>query len=266
MMIFGILNVTSDSFSDGGEFLDQEKAERKGMELISCGASVLDISAQSSNVNAIQIDPNLEWSRLENLISKFKELGYKISVDTYKPFVIERSILAKVDYINNINSFRDEESLAILNQYKSSIPNLVLMYSHNNGDKAAVNSNLSPENIMGEIYRFFDNKISQLQKINIPEDKMIFDPGMGLFLGSDPMLSMTVLKNINQFKNRYGRVLVSVSRKSFIGNLLGGIPPKERGAGTLALEMYLYEQNIDYIRTHDVRQLQQALEIRKSLN
>lgn len=261
MILFGILNVTSDSFSDGGEFLDPLLAEKKGIELIKSGAGVIDISAQSSNVNAIQIDPQLEWARLDNLIQKFKTFGYMISVDTYKPFVIQKCIEAKISYLNNINSFRDKESLEILSENKNSIPELILMYSHNNGDYAEANSNLTPKTIMDSIYRFFDNKINELLKMGIPEKKLIFDPGMGLFLGADSLLSLEVLKNIPDFKKRYGKVLVSVSRKSFIGNLLGGIPPKERAAGTLALEIYLYQKQIDFIRTHDVLQLNQAVRI-----
>jgi dihydropteroate synthase len=261
MILFGILNVTSDSFSDGGDFLDPARAEEKGNELIQTGAPVIDISAQSSNVNAVQIAAEIEWSRIENLIQKFQKSGYKISVDTYKPYVIRKSIEANVDYINNINSFRDKESLEILSEYKNSLPELILMYSHSNGDIAEAKSDLTPKTIMDSIYRFFEVKISELQKLGVPENKLIFDPGMGLFLGSDPMLSIEVLKNISEFKRRFGKVLVSVSRKSFIGNLLGGIPPKERGAGTLATELYLYERKIDFIRTHDVKQLSDGIKM-----
>lgn len=261
MILFGILNVTSDSFSDGGDFLDPVRAEEKGIELIQSGATVIDISAQSSNVNAVQITPELEWSRIEKLIQKFQKSGYKISVDTYKPYVIRKSIEANVNYINNINSFRDKESLEILSEYKNSLPELILMYSHNNGDVAEAKSDLTRHTIMNSIYRFFEVKINQLQKLGIPENKLIFDPGMGLFLGADPMLSIEVLKNISEFKRRFGKVLVSVSRKSFIGNLLGGIPPKERYAGTLALELCLYQQSIDFIRTHDVKQLRDGIKM-----
>lgn len=261
MVLFGILNVTSDSFSDGGEFLNPILAEKKGHDLVKSGAQVIDISAQSSNINAVQIEPELEWLRLKDLIQKFQSNGYKISVDTYKPFVIQKCIEANVCYLNNINSFRDKESLEILSEYKISLPDLILMYSHNNGDYAEANSYLTPNTIMDSIYRFFDNKIGELQRMGIPDSKIIFDPGMGLFLGEDPLLSIEVLKNISNFKKRYGKVLVSVSRKSFIGNLLGGISPKERAAGTLAVELYLYQRQIDFIRTHDVLQISQAMKM-----
>ena len=265
MILFGILNVTADSFSDGGEFLDPTKANEKGMELIANGAHIIDISAQSSNINANQIEPELEWARIENLIQRFHAAGYKISVDTYKPYVIRKSIEANVSYINNINSFRDKESLSILADHKDSLPDLVLMYYHNNGDMAEAKSDLTPNTIMDSIYRFFDQKISDLQRLGVSETKFIFDPGMGLFLGADPLLSIEVLKNISEFKKRFGRVMVSVSRKSFIGNLLGGIPPKDRGAGTLTVELYLYQQNIEMIRTHDVKQLSQAMRLMEAL-
>jgi len=259
MLVFGILNITSDSFSDGGEFLDPTKALKKGSELVLSGADIIDISSQSSNINATQIPPDIEWERIKNHIQKFQTMGYKISVDTYKPFVIRKSIEANVDYVNNINSFRDPESLEILSEYRNSLPELILMYSHNHGDIAVATSHLTPKTIMDNIYRFFDKKIQELQRMNISENKLIFDPGMGMFLGDDPLLSMEVLKNISHFKKRFGKVLVSVSRKSFIGNLLGGIPPKERSAGTLAIEIYLTQQGIDFIRTHEPKQLRQAM-------
>lgn len=258
MKIFGILNITTDSFSDGGEYLDPEKAIIKSDSLMKEGADVLDIGAQSSNINSLPVSPETEWSRLEPVIRHCKEKKYPVSIDTFTPFVIRRCLEMNVDYINNINSFRDAESLEAILHPPGRLPELVLMFSHNNADRASGVSGLTPVTILKEVYKFFDKKIKHFEKAGIPTDKLIFDPGMGLFLGADPMLSVTIIKNISKIKKKYGRVLISVSRKSFIGKLLGDIPPAKRGKGTLLFENYLYGQGVDFIRTHEPEQLVQA--------
>lgn len=258
MKILGILNITSDSFSDGGEFLDPISAINKADSLIKEGADILDIGAQSSNINSLPVNHELEWSRLEPIITHCKEKNYPISIDTYTPHVIRKSIEAGVQYINNINSFREDGSVYILQKMQEKLPELILMFSHNNADRANANSHLTISTIMDAIFRFFDHKLEKMQLVGVPEEKLIFDPGMGLFLGTDPMLSVTVIKNISKLKKRYGKVLVSVSRKSFIGKLLGDIPPRERGEGSLLFENYLYSEGVDFIRTHSPRPLVQA--------
>ncbi|MCB1193024.1 MAG: dihydropteroate synthase [Leptospiraceae bacterium] len=265
MKIFGILNVTEDSFSDGGKYFEFENSIQKGIELIHEGADVIDIGAQSSNINCKLISPELEWERIEKQIKYFQSQKIEISVDTYKPRVIQKCIKAKVDYINNINSFYTKESLDILQEYKNELPYLILMFSHNQGDKASQNSNLDRNSIVDTIFKFFDFKIQELLKIGIPEEKLIFDPGMGLFLGEDPYLSIKVLQEIKTFKSKLGKIMVSVSRKSFIGNLLGGVPPENREVGTLACELFLYSNQIEYIRTHNVKQLKDAIHITEIL-
>lgn len=260
MEIFGILNLTTDSFSDGGLYLGKDgliKAEG----LLQDGAKIIDLGAQSSNPDAELISEETEWNRLDLLIPYLKSKKAKISIDTFRPQVIQKSIESGVDYINNINSFQDENSLEILAANKTKLPELILMHSSSDGI-AFKESQLSPQTVIDKILYFFDNIINHLVKAGIEENKLIFDPGMGFFLGADPMLSITVLKNIELLKNKLGRLMISVSRKSFIGNLLGGVPPEERGAGTLACELYLYlNSEIDYIRTHDVKQLKQAIEM-----
>ena len=263
MEIFGILNLTNDSFSDGGLFLEPNSAIQHSIELINSGADIIDIGAQASNLNSIQITSEQEWQRIELVLIELKKKNYRISIDTCKPEVIEKSILASVEFINNIKAFNSDEEEEILKKYIPNLPNLVLMFSHNNGSKAELNSKLQVLTIIDTISNFFDSKLNKLIKIGVPEENLIIDPGMGFFLGEDPLLSIEVLKNINTLKNRFKKVLVSVSRKSFIGSILDGIPPKDREIGSLALEIYLAESKIDFIRTHNPKQLKQSLKIRE---
>jgi dihydropteroate synthase len=265
MILFGILNITEDSFSDGGEFFSIEKAIRKIESLYLDGTDIIDIGAQSSNIHSKQISDEEEWARLSPIIDYLKSKSKKISIDTFKPEVIEKCILANVDYINNINGFENPETLSILKKYKNQLPNLICMYSHNLGDIAKPKSNLTVPEIVPSILDFFKRKKREFLELGIAEEKIIFDTGMGFFLGEDPLLSLEVIKNIKTILNLYPRLLLSVSRKSFIGNLLGGVPPKEREVGTLAFEMFLSEKNLPYLRTHNVKQIIQARKIQKYL-
>lgn len=251
MKIFGILNITEDSFYDGGEYLEYENAIRKVKKLLEDGAHGIDIGAQASNINANIISAETEWERLLPILEVLQEKRVTISVDTYKPFVIQKCIEFGVDFVNNIKAFSDEESLEVLVGNKENLPNLILMYSHSRGNKAELNSKLSTGKIIDEIQKFFDDKIEEFISLGLPENKMIFDPGLGLFLGEDASLSFKVLKNLDFLKTKYKKIFISPSRKSFLGSALGGLPPKDRGFATLASEIYCYQKGVDYLRTHD---------------
>lgn len=263
--IVGILNITSDSFSDGGRYFDTDSAISWVDFLSQNGADIIELSSQSSNIHSLQIPDKLEWERIYPILQYCQTNKLKISVDTYKPYVIQKCIESQVDYINSINSFRDELSQNILKELSSSLPELILMYSQNKGDTAISESKLTRENVLNEIVVFFEKKLKDLEKINISKDKIIVDPGMGLFLSPDPDISIHVLKNINTFKEKFQRVMVSVSRKSFIGALCDSAKPIERSGGTLACENYLIEKGVDFIRTHDPRQIRQFIHLNSIL-
>ena len=265
MKLFGILNITEDSFSDGGDFFSIADAIRKIDSLIEDGADVIDVGAQSSNINSKQISEKEEWSRLEQIIQYLKNKKIQISVDTYKPKVIERCILEEVNYLININGFENPKTISILKKYKNNLPKLICMYSHNLGDIAKLNSNFNTENIVDSILEFFFRKSIEFKLLGIADEQIIFDTGMGFFLGEDPMLSIEVLKNINKIQKDFPSLMISLSRKSFIGALLGGLVPKEREAGSLALEIYLYEKQIPFLRTHNIKQIKQAIILRNLL-
>jgi dihydropteroate synthase len=262
MQILGIVNITPDSFSDGGKFLKLSDSIRHCDSLVSDGANILDLGAQSSNPQANAIDPQLEWERLEPVIQHCQMKKIKISVDTFRPYILDKAIGLGIDYINDITALKDTCSIEVLKKDIDRMPEIILMFSHNQAERAeGFTSSLTTKNIVDKILYFFDTKINSLIKEGIPSDKLIFDPGMGFFLGADPFLSIIVLKNIRLLKKKLGRVLVSVSRKSFIGNLLGQLPVDERASGTLASEIYSYMQGVDYIRTHDVKQLAHSIQI-----
>lgn len=266
MKVVGILNITEDSFSDGSLYIKTESAISHADTLISQGADVIDIGAQSSNINSKLIDPKEEWDRILPVLDHLQSKNIKVSIDTFKPYVIQQSISKNVDFINNINAFQEPEVMELLSEYKSDLPQLVLMFSHSRGGIAKKESLLQPQSILDEISRFFDKQISKLLSIGVPYENLIFDPGMGFFLGENPDLSFRVLAGVQTLKQRFQRIYVSVSKKSFLGTVLGGIPPSEREYATLAAEIYLYQSKIDWIRTHNPLKINHSIKILEWIN
>lgn len=260
--IFGILNITTDSFSDGGQFLDPGSAIKQGQKLRNDGADYLDISGQSSNVKSALVSEESEWERIEPTLRHFVSLGVPTSVDSFRPNVQAKALEAGTQILNDITGFTHPDAKPILRDVflARSETKLIVMHSHTLGI-AKEKSELTPENVVPTILNFFRDRKSELTSWGIAEERIYFDPGMGFFLGEDPELSFTVLRNIDQILSEFPRLMLGVSRKSFLGNVLGGLPPKEREMPTLTTEIYLLQKKVPLIRTHDVLKLTQAKKI-----
>ncbi|WP_246028146.1 dihydropteroate synthase [Leptospira fletcheri] len=264
--IFGVLNITSDSFSDGGRYLDPDLAFQKALSLVQEGADVVDIGAQSSNVEAGWVEPETEWERMKEIILELKNRKITVSVDTFKPYVIEKALQAGVDFINNIRAFTDAESGEILRKFPSSRTKYVVMYSHNHGDKAKQDSPLSRDTVLREIVSFFRERKKTLEGWDVAPERIVYDPGMGFFLSPDPMVSFSVLSSVTELLSEFPGLMVSVTRKSFLGNALGGIPVEERDIPTAICELSLWLRNVPMIRTHSPSKLLQAIRTWKLSN
>lgn len=271
--ILGILNITEDSFSDGGNFLEPSSALNQAKFLLESGADILDLGAQSSNVNSEPVSIQTEWERIEtvwdliltNRLKTNTNKNPKISIDSFRPEILTKALSKKLDYWNDITALKDPKLLEILLDNKKNIPECILMFSTLRGNRAEIQDTLKPSNIIEYILDFFTKAKEEWIQAGIPESKIILDPGMGFFLGSDPELSTIVLKNIPRFKKELGRILVSVSRKSFIGSILGNLPPLERKSGTLAAEIYSYVHGVDFIRTHEPKPITDSIKIWNSI-
>lgn len=252
--IIGILNITADSFSDGHRYLDTEAAIQKGLSLIAQGADMVDIGAESSNPDGVKISALEEIGRLEPVIKSLKSQDVRISVDTYKPEVMRHVISLGVDMINDITGLRDPAAIEIVR--KANIP-VVIMFARNM-DPHAERTRRDHTTVLAEITAFFSNQLKVLHEAGLADDKVIIDPGMGLFLGSNPEPSLMVLRHIELLQG-FGRpIYLSTSRKSFIGKVLDR-PVQERGIGTLATEIWGYLHGVSYIRTHEPGPLRQAV-------
>lgn len=259
-LILGIVNITEDSFSDGGRYLSADAATTHARALAASGADVLDLGAAASNVASRKVSPQTEIARLAPVIEALHADGRQVSVDTFSPEVQRWALEQNVAYLNDIQGFPHAE---IYPETASSSARLIVMHSVQERGRAT-EIDVPPEDILDRILRFFEKRISALEKAGIARERLILDPGMGFFLSSNPETSLTVLRNLSKLKKAFGlKVLVGVSRKSFLRK----ITKKESAAGaaTLAAELFAVENGADYIRTHDTAALSDALAVRRAV-
>ncbi|MDV6234063.1 dihydropteroate synthase [Leptospira ellisii] len=260
-VIFGVLNITEDSFSDGGLYMKKEDSLKHAEKLILGGANVVDAGAQSSNVQAALVGPDVEWRRLNEVIPDLVKKGIRVSVDSFQPDVIRKSLEAGVEFVNHIRGFVDEESVYEISKYGRTKKKFVLMYSYNRSNRAGIDSHLTTDNVLSEIVAFFRERRKVLLEAGISREQLIFDPGMGFFLSPDYRVSFEVLKKIETLREEFSPMMVSVTKKSFLGNALGGLPIAEREIATAVSELYLSLKGVDYIRTHRPENFIQARKI-----
>lgn len=259
--IFGILNVTPDSFSDGGRFMQPSAAIAHGLKLASDGANVIDLGAAASNPSAEAVPPEVEIARMEPVIAALQAAGIPVSADTFSSEVQRWALGQGVAFLNDIQGFSDT---AIYPDLAQSRARLVVMHSVQGRGKATV-AQVRPSEIWDRLFRFFDSRIEALVKAGIARDRLILDPGMGFFLGDDAECSLTVLRQLGRLRAVYGLpTLISVSRKSFLRRL-AGVDAGQSGAATLAAELFAAARGADYIRTHDPHALRTALAIKAAL-
>lgn len=257
--ILGILNITPDSFSDGGRFVETADAIAHGMRLLQ-DASILDMGAASSHPDAAAVDPELEIARLGPVIDAFKTQNARISIDSFQPRVQVFAARRGVEFINDIHGFPDP---SVYPDLLAAGVKLIAMHAVQ-AQGIATRENVSPGLILDRVYSFFDRRVEQLLRV-FPRDRLILDPGMGFFLSTDPEASIAVLRALPGLKARYNLpVLVSVSRKSFLGSLTGRAVA-EREAPTIACELFAAGAGADYIRTHNPAALNDAWRITQRL-
>lgn len=257
MQIFGILNITDDSFSDGGAFLDPGAAITHAELLAASGADVIDIGAASSNPGSQAVPPEVEIARLAAVVPALRERGLKISVDSFSPVVQRWALAQGVDFLNDVHGFPDD---ALYPELARARCGLVVMHMVQECG-VAVGMDVPRAEIFGRVTGFFAHRVAALAAAGVARDRIILDPGMGFFLGRDPGNSFEILRRLPELGERHGLpLLVSVSRKSFLRD--GRAPgAPEVQAATLAAELHACRNGADLIRTHAPGPLRTALKV-----
>jgi len=259
MKILGILNITEDSFSDGGKFLNPAAALAQADRLLAEGADILDIGAASSHPDAKAVPPEVEIARLASVVPALHDVGASLSIDTFSPPVQRWALSQGVDYLNDIHGFADPALYPVL---AGSNARLIVMHMVQEAG-VATRTDIAPAEIFDRILAFFEKRLAALTGAGIAPERLILDPGMGFFLSTDPEASLTVLGRLSELAEAFGLpLLVSVSRKSFLKTLAR---PDGPGAASVAVEMFAVAQGAGYIRTHAPAPLREGLKLLESL-
>tara|TARA_B100000902_G_scaffold399495_1_gene470622 strand:- start:2189 stop:3241 length:1053 start_codon:yes stop_codon:yes gene_type:complete len=256
--ILGVLNLTPDSFSDGGKFNSKNKGIKHAIDLFNNGADLIDVGGESTRPGSKSISINQEWSRISNVI---KILARKIplSLDTRKSSIMKGGIELGVKLINDISGLSfDSNTLKILKRYK--IPFVI---QHSKGTPENMQNRPSYKNELLEIYDFFEDKIKLIRSNGINHNNIILDPGIGF--GKNLKHNMTLIKNISIFHSLGFPILVGNSRKKFIKEISGKNDSKSRVGGTMASSIYLMMQGVQILRIHDVNELMQGIKVFKKI-
>lgn len=254
-ILMGILNVTPDSFSDGGEFFDRERAIERGVEMEREGAHIIDVGGESSRPGAESISEDEERRRVIPVIKDLrKRVKCLISVDTYKASIAEEAIDNGADIVNDISGLRfDPRMVEVLK--RKNVPFIIM---HMKGTPKTMQINPYYENVIEEIKVFFRERLAYLTKNDIDIERVILDPGIGF--GKRQEDNERIIANLDRFQEFNRPLLLGVSRKSFIGNILN-LPPKGRLEGSISSGIIGIFNGAHILRIHDVKEFSKAVKV-----
>lgn len=253
--IVGIVNITEDSFSDGGCYLDPAAAVAHARNLWADGADIIELGPAASHPDSAPVSVAKERRRLAPVLERLVADGVPVSVDSFLPETLRYAMAAGAACLNDIHGFGNPDLYQLL---AASRCRLVVMHAVQAAGPAT-RVEAEPAAVLDGIFRFFDRRLAALQAAGIGRDRLVVDPGLGYFLSNTPGPSLMALAAIRDLKATFGvPVLVSPSRKSFL-RVLTGRDVIRSGPATLAAEIFAAWQGADYIRTHDVAAARDAL-------
>ena len=259
-VVMGVLNVTPDSFSDGGEFFGPDKAVEHGLKMAADGAAIIDVGGESTRPGS---DPVSTDEQIQRVVPVIKALCEKtdvpVSIDTYKFEVAQAALDAGAGMINDITALSDERvgELAAERQ----VP-VVLM--HMQGTPATMQIEPEYDDVVGEVLEFLLGRAKRAEKCGIAKSMIFIDPGIGF--GKTAEHNLSLLRNIDKFVAAGYRVLVGASRKSFIGKLTGREKPSERVFGTAATVALCAAAGVSIVRVHDVAEMMDVVKVTSAVD
>ena len=246
-LIMGILNITPDSFSDGGLYCSQQKAVERGLQMVDEGADIIDIGGESTRPGAESIEASVELKRVLPVIeSLVKQVKIPISIDTTKAKVAKLALASGAEIVNDISALHGDKKMT--KTIKDTGAAVILMHMRGN-PRNMQQGNLVYNNLMGEITDFLKKSSEKALKAGIEKDCLVIDPGIGF--GKTPEDNYKIIKNLSQLKELGMPVMIGTSRKSFIGKVTGG-EPEQRLEGTAATVTAAIMNGCHIVRVHDV--------------
>ena len=253
--IMGVLNITPDSFSDGGLFFDELKAYKQGESMINDGASIIDIGGESTRPGSKLVEEKEEWNRVENTIKGLKKNFSNIilSLDTRKSYVMQKGIEAGINIINDVSGLNfDKKSFNLINLKK--IP---FILHHMQGTPDTMQNNPKYDDALLDIFDFFEEKIQFFLKNKYKKDLIIIDPGIGF--GKNLDHNLRIMSKISTFHSLGCPILIGTSRKRFIEHIVTKFDTPDRTGGTLASVLYGLLQGVQLFRVHNVKEINQGI-------
>ncbi len=255
-MIMGVLNVTPDSFSDGGQFLDHEVAIAHGLKMAGEGAQIIDVGGESSRPGAEPVSANDERARVLPVIESLRHrTDAFISIDTSKAEVAEAALEAGATVVNDVTGGRgDPEMMPLVAQR-----NAAFIIMHMQGNPRTMQVAPTYDDVVVEVVNFFRQQYARALECNIDPSAIAFDPGIGF--GKTLEHNLELLGNLDRLRVEGRPIVIGVSRKSFLAKLTGSVEPADRLTPTLALTALLRAGGADVFRVHDVAENVQALRV-----
>lgn len=257
--IMGILNVTPDSFSDGGQHFDRDAAISHARKMVADGANILDIGGESTRPGADAIGVDEECARVIPVIEACGDLGVDISIDTRKQPVMVAAVTAGATLINDVSALEyDAGSLSFV--ASSGLP-VCLM--HSAADPKVMQDNPHYDNVVLEVIAYLRGRIAVCEAAGIDKSRIIVDPGIGF--GKTAAHNLSLIKGLSKFHDLGCEILLGASRKSFIGKVTGSDVATDRVSGSLAAALYGMQAGVQIIRVHDVAETVQAVKIWRAI-
>jgi len=259
-VVMGVLNVTPDSFSDGGEFFDTHKAIEHVLKMSADGAAIIDVGAESTQPGAKPVAPSEQIKRAIPVIETLsKRVNALISIDTYNYEVAKAALQAGASMVNDITALSDKRMGELAAEQQ--VP-VVLM--HMQGEPTTMQIEPKYEDVVGEVLQFLLKRAKRAENFGIDERRIFIDPGIGF--GKTLEHNLLLLKNIDRFVATGYRVLVGTSRKSFIGKITGKEKPSDRIFGTAASVALCVAAGVSIVRVHDVAEMVEVIKVTNSIS
>ncbi|VAV84123.1 Dihydropteroate synthase [hydrothermal vent metagenome] len=249
-LIMGILNVTPDSFSDGGEFTEPDRAVERALEMVSEGAGIIDIGGESTRPGAEPVEEGEEIERILPVVRALVKEGVAVSIDTQKAAVARIALEAGAELVNDVSALADKDMAGVVAEFKAAV---VLM--HRRGGPGDMQSDITYKDIMAEVFGYLAERIEYGEASGIERERIAIDPGIGF--GKDVAGNLELLRRLRELTTLGRPLLIGTSRKSFIGEVLER-SIEQRLTGTLVTQVVALMAGASILRVHDVRQAREA--------
>jgi dihydropteroate synthase len=256
--LMGVVNVTPDSFSDGGLFLEPEAAIAHGVQLVEDGADILDVGGESTRPGAAEVDVGEEVARTEPVVSDLAGLGHTVSIDTSKLAVAEAALGAGAAIVNDVTALRGDPGIAPLCAERGA--GLILM--HMQGTPRTMQENPRYEDVVDDVKAFLAERLETALAAGVAEERIWLDPGIGF--GKTLEHNLELLRRLAELRALGRPLVVGTSRKSFIGKI-DGSEAVERIGGTIASSVLAAAEGADVLRVHDVAEVAQAVTVARAI-